>query len=179
MKNAPSEQLLELKELRVFSICLLGDRSILIETEEGYELFNPYSLRLMKRFSHACKKGYYGLDSSFAGARKKFIVACRRNNAIYSWNKQRCFVFLRRVAVPDFSSANILIEKLNDKLLLITKMGFNASASIVWRNVHKNLYLEITVPQDSGRVQVSLGHFSGLRRSCSSSKGRGGAYPSD
>ena len=31
---------------------LLGDRSILVETEHGYELYNPYSFKLMKRFGH-------------------------------------------------------------------------------------------------------------------------------
>ena len=52
MNNPPEQQLHEQKELRVSSMSLLGDRSILVETEHGYELYNPYSFKLMKRFGH-------------------------------------------------------------------------------------------------------------------------------
>ena len=151
MKNPPEDKLMEQKELKVFSMSLLSDRTILVETELGYELFNPYSFRLMKRFGHSCTKGYFVLDSHFTTGKDQFLVACRRNNALFTWNKQRCFSFLRRVTVPSSATSNIEISKVDDKLLLLTKLGSRNCALYVWRYTHKELFTEIEIPIESGK----------------------------
>ena len=45
--------------------------------------------------------------------------------------------------------ANLQIEKLDDKLILVTKLGYRTSVPIVWRYAHSKLYTEVEIPEES------------------------------
>ena len=57
---------------QVYSITQLADRSVLVETSNCYELYNPFTLRITKRFSESLQIGNLIIGDHFIKGRVQF-----------------------------------------------------------------------------------------------------------